>query len=401
VSLQRQLEAELRQAHKMEAVGQLAGGIAHDFNNLLTVISGNLELADADLPDTLPADAPLRLDLSEIGQSATRAHGLVRQLLAFSRKQAICPQRLRLGAVVLRAEQLLRRVIGEEILLTVDVAAEATWVEADAGQLEQVLLNLAVNARDAMLTARHGHPGTGGALRLEVDALTVGADEARPGEDLTPGAWVRLLVRDTGHGMDATTRARAFEPFFTTKQVGAGTGLGLSTVFGIVRQAGGAVRIESAPGAGTTFTLLFPACPAAEDRVDPAGPPTRRAAAEGVVLLVEDEAPVRATARRLLERRGYTVLEARHGGDALLVWGEHGARVDALVTDLRMPEMGGRELASRLRAERPALPVVLMSGYVDAGWRHAAPRAAAFVEKPFTGAALLSALEGAMAGRVG
>ena len=405
-----QLEAQLRQAQKMEAVGRLAGGVAHDFNNLLTVITGNLEFLGGDLLDALPAAHPARGDVAEIRDAAARAQALVRQLLTFSRKNPVRPQRLDVAEVVRRAEGLLRRVIGEEITLAVHVAdgdppRGAAWagtrflVHADAGQLEQVLLNLAANARDAMLTPRHGHSGAGGTLEIAVDTVALTAAETRHWAGTRPGAWVRLRVRDTGHGMDAEAQAHAFEPFYTTKEAGAGTGIGLATVFGIVREAGGVLRVDSAPGGGTTLTILLPAV--AEDAADgaPAGhaaaapesDPVRDADA-ATVLLVEDEDAVRATARRILEGRGCTVLEARHGAEALLVWAEHGARIDAVVTDLRMPELGGRELAARLHAVRPGLPVVYMSGYADQAERAAGRPTEAFVQKPFTGDALAAAV---------
>ncbi len=395
VTAQRQLEAQLRQAQRMEAVGQLAGGIAHDFNNLLMVIAGNLEFARADLP----AAHPVRPDLDEIGHATERARALVRQLLTFSRKRPLQPQPVRLGDVVTGAERMLRRVIGEEIVLDVAVDAPDAVVVADPGQLEQVLMNLAVNARDAMLTPLHGHPGTGGTLLIQVDAVTLAPAAARAAGGLAPGHWARLRVRDSGHGMDAETRAKAFEPFFTTKAVGQGTGLGLATVFGIVRQAGGAVRVESVPGDGTTITILLPAAEGAAAPVTPPATPPPPGA-RTTVLLVEDEAPVRTMLRRLLERHGYTVIDARHGADALQLWRGHGIDVDALVTDLRMPEMGGRELAALLRADRPDLPVILMSGYADRLGVGGAPSAEAsevFVDKPFTADMLLAALDRVLA----
>jgi PAS domain S-box-containing protein len=394
-----QLEAQLRQAQKMEAVGRLAGGVAHDFNNLLTVIGGNLEFLRSDLLDALPPAHPSRGDADGIAHAAARARTLVLQLLTFSRQQPLRPQPLDVGQLVRRAEALLRRVIGEEIVLTVHVARGGppaggpVVARVDAAQLEQVLLNLAVNARDAMLTPRHGHPGGGGALDIDVDGVTIDAAHARPWEGVEAGRWVRLRVRDTGHGMDAETQAHAFEPFYTTKGVGAGTGLGLATVFGIVRQAGGALRVDSAPGRGTVLTILLPAADGDAEEV-PGSPPALDAAddAAATVLLVEDEAPVRAAARRILERRGHAVLEARHGADALLVWAEHHARIDAVVTDLRMPELGGRALVARLHALRPGLPVVYMSGYADEGVVAARGPREAFVEKPFTGDVLIDAL---------
>ncbi|MGZ8468568.1 MAG: PAS domain-containing protein [Gemmatirosa sp.] len=382
------LEEQLRQAQKMEAVGQLAGGVAHDFNNLLTVIGGNLSFVRADLS----ADHPAQADLAEIAHASDRARTLVRQLLAFSRKQVLSPRALDPNEVVRGAEKLLRRVIGEEIVLESALADDVGIVLADAGQLDQVLLNLAVNARDAMLTAQHGHAGTGGTLTLETGRVTLDARSASEWAPLTPGRYVRLTVRDTGHGMDRATRAHAFEPFFTTKPVGTGTGLGLATVYGIVAQSGGAVRIESAPGQGTAVTILLPESePMRGEREDAAATPAG-SAAHGIVLLVEDEAAVRTTACRILERHGYAVLEARHGADALLLWRAHAADVVAVVTDLRMPEMGGRELAAVLRDDRPDLPLVLVTGYADQQLvAHLGP-GTAYVEKPFTGEALLAAL---------
>jgi PAS domain S-box-containing protein len=391
VTEQRTLEAQLRQAQKMEAVGQLAGGVAHDFNNLLTVIGGNLEFAR----EELGRDHPVQQDLAQVAQAADRARSLVRQLLAFSRRQPVHPQLLRVGDVVRAAERLLQRVIGEEIALATTLGDDAAYVRADAGQIEQVLLNLAVNARDAMLTPLHGHPGTGGVLEIDVDVVNIAASAARTWTDVTPGRWVRLRVRDTGHGMDAETQTHAFEPFFTTKPVDRGTGLGLATVFGIVRQTGGTVRADSAPGRGSTFTILLPAAPAEPGVTAPSGeveaaPAPGRAA---TVLLVEDEAALRVTVRRILERRGYSVLEARHGGDALLVWRRDRDAIDAVVTDVRMPEMGGRELAAALQGDRPGLPVVFVTGYADRDAMAAPGEFEAFLEKPFTGDALLATLE--------
>jgi CheY-like chemotaxis protein len=385
----------------MEAVGQLAGGVAHDFNNLLTIITGNLEFLRADLPEWLAPDHPARQDATEIAQATDRARTLVQQLLTFSRKQPVHPRRLDLGELVRGTEKLLRRVIGEEITLGVRVAHADARVEADPGQLEQVLMNLAVNARDAMLTPRHGHDGRGGTLTLAVDLVTLAAPESRGWDGAAPGRWVRLRVRDTGHGMDAATQARAFEPFFTTKDVGAGTGLGLATVFGIVRKAGGVTRLDSAPGRGTTFTVLLPHAAPAEGERAPT-PTVASRAVTATLLLVEDEPGVRVTTRRLLERSGYTVREAADGAQALRLWAECGDGIDAVVTDVRMPAFGGTELVARLRAERPALPVVFVSGYTDvdplgvraqpAGAGDAPPGHELFVHKPFTGEALLAAV---------
>ena len=388
------LEEQLRQAQKMEAVGQLAGGIAHDFNNLLTVISGNLGFVRADLP----GDHAAQSDLSEIARAADRARALVRQLLAFSRKQVLTPRALDLNEVVRGAEKLLRRVIGEEIVLETALGASVGIVCADAGQLDQVLLNLAVNARDAMLTAAHGHAGTGGTLTLETGTTVLDARAAAAWAPLAPGRYVRLEVRDTGHGMDRATSAHAFEPFFTTKPVGAGTGLGLATVYGIVAQSGGAVRLDSTPGRGTTIIILLPEVEAHPNESEAGGGHHPASSQHGLVLLVEDEAAVRATARRILERHGYAVLEARHGADALLLWRAHRAEVTAVVTDLRMPEMGGRELSAVLRDERPDLPLVLVTGYADQPLVSHLGARAAYVEKPFSGDTLLAALRQVLSG---
>jgi PAS domain S-box-containing protein len=384
-----QLAERLRQAQKMEAVGQLAGGVAHDFNNLLTVITGNLEFAQADLPP----ESPVRRDLDEIARASQRARDLVRQLLAFSRKQTVVLQPIDLSEVVRGAESLLRRVIGEEILLDVHLAKRLPAIRADRSQLEQVLMNLAVNARDAMLTPAHGTQGRGGTLQIDTASVYITADEATRLSGLHPGQAVRLRVRDSGHGMDAVTRARAFEPFYTTKAVGSGTGLGLATVFGIVRQFGGAIRLESIPGTGTLFSLYFPAAPDGAVPIALTPPPGLRERGHATVLLVEDESAVRAAARRMLERQGFTVLEARHGSDAVLLWRDRHRDVDCVITDLRMPEMGGRELIEQLRADRPELPVVFMSGYSEQAMPNATTPHTAFVEKPFTMEGLVGAVQ--------
>lgn len=383
-----QLQERLRQAQRMEAVGQLAGGVAHDFNNLLTVIAGNLEFAQSDLP----SDSPVRGDLQEIASATERARALVRQLLAFSRKQELKLESLDLSDIVRGAEQLLRRVIGEEIVLEVHLANDLPMIRADRGQMEQVLMNLAVNARDAMLTPAHGHAGRGGSLLIETTYQPTTAQRSAADEGPT-GPMVSLRVRDTGHGMNDMTQRHVFEPFFTTKEVGAGTGLGLATVFGIVRQFGGGIAVQSAPGAGTAFTLRFPVAASAvqaERVVVPAIPPS---SSRAMVLLVEDESAVRSAARRMLERKGYSVLEARHGADALLVWHEHRERIDLVVTDLRMPEMGGHELVTQLRKEEPGLPVVFMSGYADQASEAVHFAHSIFVEKPFTMEILLSSVQ--------
>jgi PAS domain S-box-containing protein len=370
----RRSEEQLRQAQKMEAVGQLAGGIAHDFNNLLTAILSYCEL----LLEEIRQGDPIRGDIEQIRQAGQRAAGLTRQLLAFSRRQVLQPKVLSLNLVVESTEGMLRRLIGADIGLEIRSEPALWHVLADPGQIEQVLVNLVVNARDAM--------PRGGRILVATSNLELRADSLMRANGVRPGAYVALLVRDTGVGIDPAHHARIFEPFFTTKEPGKGTGLGLSTVYGIVQQSGGHVTVESAPGEGATFTLLLPRHlggePATASKVDrrrlPGGTET--------LLLVEDEAAVRSSARRLLERQGYTVLEARHGGDALRIVEESGRQIDLVVTDLVMPEMGGKELAERLRAHRPGLKVLFMSGYTEkviaAGG--IMPPNTGFVEKPFT-----------------
>jgi signal transduction histidine kinase/ActR/RegA family two-component response regulator len=391
ITERRTLEEQLRQAQKMEAVGQLAGGVAHDFNNLLTAIFGNLELARSEMP---PGSRGAE-DLDEVRRAAERAAQLTRQLLAFSRKQVLRPRVLDLNTVVADSERLLRRVLPETVMLDVALAPNACIVRADPGQLEQVLLNLVLNARDAL------HNSADGMITVETGEVELDPASARAwsthGNAPVPGIYVRLAVRDTGVGMSAETLAHVFEPFFTTKPVGRGTGLGLATVYGIVTQSGGAMRVESAPGAGSTFTVLLPRVTEPVEgsvQVRPGAP-----RGQETVLLVEDEAAVRATARRILERHGYNVVEARHGRDALLEWKEHEGHIDLLLTDLRMPEMGGRELADTLRAERPELPVLFMSGYVDGvpeASKDSLGQGKGLVEKPFTADALLRAVRDAL-----
>jgi PAS domain S-box-containing protein len=370
----RRSEEQLRQAQKMEAVGQLAGGIAHDFNNLLT---GVLTYCDLILQDVHQGD-PIRADVEQIRHAGERAAGLTRQLLAFSRRQVLQPRVLSLNATVSELDGMLRRLIRADIALETELDPALWYVLADPGQIEQVLVNLVVNARDA---TPHGG-------RIVVSTGNRGQDGVRP------RAYATLTVTDTGHGMDAGTRARIFDPFFTTKEPGQGTGLGLSTVYGIVEQSGGHIDVESTPGRGATFTVYLPryegageALPARVDRRTlPGGAET--------LLLVEDETAVRSSARRLLERHGYAVLEARHGADALRIVDESERELDLVLTDLVMPEMGGRELVERLRTRRPALKVLFMSGYTEKSIATDGimPPRTGFVEKPFTMEQLLRRL---------
>ena len=368
------LEAQLRQAQKMEAVGQLAGGVAHDFNNLLTVINVHAELA----LESAQSNECLKTDLSEISRAAGRAAALTRQLLAFSRKQVLQPQLLDLHDVIASVGPMLSRLIGEDIEVITRVARDVGYVRADPGQLEQVLVNLAVNARDAM-------PG-GGTLVLEASNTDLCADRARPHEDVPAGRYVRLEVRDTGCGITPADRERLFEPFFTTKPVGQGTGLGLPTVYGIVKQSGGHIWVESEVGRGSTFTICLP-------RIAEAGNPASVAVrtfpgprGAETVLVAEDEDAVRRLTRRILERQGYQVLEARDGRHAVELATRHAGPIDLLLTDMVMPEMNGRALAEQLCLLRPSLRVLYMSGYTDDDIVRRGmlgPRTG-FLEKPFT-----------------
>jgi PAS domain S-box-containing protein len=371
----RQSEEHLRHVQKMEAVGQLAGGVAHDFNNLLTAISTSAELALA----SLPRDSSARDDLAEIREAAHRAARLTTQLLAFSRKQVLQPRVLDMNLVVGEAERMLRRVLPVDVALLAALDPAVGCVRADPGQLEQVLMNLVVNARDAM--------PSGGAIVIETAALDLDAPDATRAPGLPPGRWIVLRVRDTGVGMDAATRARIFEPFFTTKEAGKGTGLGLSTVYGIVEQSGGMVQVDSTPGEGSVFHVYLPR---AEEELSPDGdePAITLPGGHETVLLAEDEAGVRASVRRILEKHGYEVHEASNGVQALRVRDELEGKLDLLLTDVVMPEMGGFELASRLRARHPGLKVLLMSGYPD-GAGFAPPLGAAFLGKPFTAESLV------------
>jgi len=383
VSRQRLMEAQLRQGQKMEAIGRLAGGVAHDFNNILTAILGFGELAQLDLAPGHPARA--RVD--EILKAAERAAELTRQMLAFSRQQVLRPRPLDLNKVVEGTRAMLDRLIGADVRIEARLDPGARAVLADPTQIEQVLLNLAMNARDAM--------PDGGVLTIETaNALF---DEAYVGAHApaVPGLYVLLAVSDTGAGMDETTRSRVFEPFFTTKPEGKGTGLGLSMVYGIVKQSGGFIWLYTEPGQGTAFKVYLPAVdrPEAPDagRESPADSP----AGAATVLLVEDQPGVRALTRELLERNGYTVLEAPDGA------GRHGGPIDLLVTDVVMPGMGGRELAQRLRALRPETRVLFMSGYSSGAFASRGTLASdvELLEKPFTAQALLLAVRKALVGR--
>jgi PAS domain S-box-containing protein len=380
-------EEQLRQSQKMEAVGRLAGGVAHDFNNLLTAIQGNVEMLLLELPRA----GAVRDDLMEIKRAATRAASLTRQLLAFSRKQMLAPKVLDVNAVVRELQRMLGRVIGEDVRLATSLRAVNAAVMADPGQLEQVVLNLAVNARDAM--------PRGGTLRIETrEVLLSEAEAQRYPYRVEPGAYVRLTVSDTGVGMEPEVLRRVFEPFFTTREPGKGTGLGLSTVYGIVKQSGGYVWAESEPGRGSRFRVYLPRVCAEPERPEPQPEPAAVPQGGGVVLLVEDEEGVRSLSRRILERRGYTVLAARDAAEARQLFAGNGNRVDLLLTDVVMPHESGRELAEALLPLQPDLRVVFMSGYTDdALIRHGVLEDRfRLLEKPFAPDGLVQAVREAL-----
>jgi PAS domain S-box-containing protein len=375
------LEAQVRQTSKMDAIGRLASGVAHDFNNLLSIVLSYSELIAADL---LESD-PVRVDLLEIRGAGLRAVELTRQLLAFSRQQVLLPKVVDLTQVVTGMEKMLRRLIGEDVELITSCAPSLGKVLVDPGQVEQVIMNLVVNARDAM-------PQCG---KLTIETAEVVLDEGYAAEHVgvKAGPHVLLTVSDTGTGIDQPTQARMFEPFFTTKATGKGTGLGLATVFGIVRQSGGTIWVESELGKGTTFQVYFPTVD--QWVVAPAEPPApepRTLHGTETILLVEDEEQVRVLARAILRRYGYNVLDAQSGGDAFLICEQYDATIHLLLTDVVMPRMSGRQLAERLLLVRPDLRVLYMSGYTDdAVVRHGIVESKiAFIQKPLTPEALAS-----------
>ena len=369
----RRSEEQLRQAVKMEAVGRLAGGVAHDFNNILTGITGYSELLLMNLND----QDPLRHDVEEIKNAADRAASLTRQLLAFSRKQMLKMQPLDLNVVVANMDRMLKRIIGEDIdLVTIAGPGQAT-VKADPGQMEQVILNLAVNARDAM--------PQGGKLTIETARLELDASYARQHLEVHPGPYVMLAISDTGLGLDQETQAHIFEPFFTTKGPGQGTGLGLSTVYGIIKQSGGYIYVYSEPGQGTTFKIYLPRLKDEVALAQPGEPGAPSRPGMETILLVEDEEIVRQVARRILERNGYTVKEAGLGTEALLLSKHNSGPIHLLLTDVVMPEMSGRELAELLTQQRPGIKVLYMSGHTENAIVHhgVLEQGIAFIQKPF------------------
>ncbi len=375
VSEQKRLEAQFLHAQKMEAVGRLTGGIAHDFNNLLTVICGYSEL----LMTTLPEEDDARSLVSEIRAAGERAVSLTRQLLAFSRKQVTEPMLLNLNEVVGGMERLIRRLIGEDVDFVTRFAADLGTVRADVGQVEQVIMNLVINARDAM---PHG-----GRLTIETANVELGQSVSQLRREVRPGPYVLLAVSDTGVGMDDATRARIFEPFFTTKEAGKGTGLGLATVYAIVKQSGGYVYAYGELGRGSVFKVYLPrvdATPAPAGRVPHADTATN--GGTETVLLVEDDDGLRALTRTSLERHGYQVLEAKDAAAARQRSADHGGRIDLVLTDVILPGTGGPELAAELAVSRAGLKVLYISGYADdAVVRHGVlGPGAAFLQKPFT-----------------
>jgi len=378
ITERKQLEEQFHQAQKMEAVGRLAGGVAHDFNNLLTAILGSADL----VLDSLSPGVPEREEVEEIRKAALRAGALTHQLLAFSRQQVIAPTVLNPNEVVANMDKLLRRLLGEDVDLRTVLTREPGSIKADPSQLEQVIVNLAVNARDAM--------PAGGKLTIETQNVELDQEYARDHVSAQPGSYVMLAVSDTGSGMDAATQARIFEPFFTTKEKGKGTGLGLATVYGIVKQSGGWIWVYSEPAQGTTFKIYLPRVMEAAPPAAPSPAPSVSVRGTETVLLVEDEEMIRNLIQKVLKAHGYTVLVAASGREAEHVAGQHDGPIHLLVTDVVMPGMNGREVAQRLAGARAGIQVLYLSGYTDDAIVHhgVLEPGVAFLQKPFTLAVL-------------
>lgn len=378
ITERKKLEEQLLQSSKIEAIGQLAGGVAHDFNNLLTIISGYSQL----LADNSGIEQPAQAHAKEILRASDRAAALTRQLLAFSRRQVLAPQVLDLNSVVANVDKMLRRLIGEDIDLVTHLEPNLGRVKADPGQVEQVIMNLAVNARDAM--------AEGGNLTLETANVDMDAAYAAAHPPAATGPYVMLAVSDTGVGMDAETKAHIFEPFFTTKGPGKGTGLGLATVYGIVKQSNGYIWVYSELGRGTTFKIYLPRIAEAATPSQTTELPRETHRAAETVLVAEDEVGVRSLVRQVLNAHGYRVIEAARGDEAIALSKSHQGPIHLLVTDVVMPQMSGRELATRLSALYPDLKVLFMSGYTSEGIVHngVLERDTAFIQKPFTPSAL-------------
>jgi len=374
ITERKRLEEQLLHSQKMEAVGQLAGGVAHDFNNILTAIVGYTDLLAAELG----ANEQQHEDLEEIRKAARRAAALTRQLLAFSRKQVLEPRIIDVNGVVMNLDKMLRSLISENIELKTVLADDLAAARADPNQIEQVIMNLAINARDAM--------PEGGTVTIETRNATLDDAYAAQHVSVIPGEYVMLAVSDTGCGMDEKTQSRIFEPFFTTKPPGRGTGLGLSTVYGIVKQTGGNIWLYSEPGKGTTFKIYLPAIAALPEDIGKVAPAEALPRGGGTVLVVEDDEQLRRLTHRALASQGYTVLEADRGSTALDIARRHKGHIDLLLTDVIMPDTNGRKLAETIRAARPGLRVLYMSGYPDgaiASHGMLEPRVA-YLPKPFT-----------------
>ena len=388
VSERNQLQQQLIQAQKLEGIAQLAGGMAHDFNNVLTVILGRTRL----LMEQLEESNPVRQSLYPIYSAGIKASTLIRQLLAFSRKQVLQLRVVDLNSIVRETQQMLASLIGEDIEFKVSVEAPLGFVKADKIQLEQVLMNLLLNARDAM-------PG-GGKLRISTANVILDAAFCATHPEVSPGEYVLLSVNDSGTGMEAEIQAHVFEPFFTTKAVGKGSGLGLSMVYGMVQQAGGCITVSSGVGQGTTFDIYLPRVEQAADVVAPVVTPTTLPRGSETILLVEDDDGVRELARRVLELGGYTVLAASRGEKALQISHEYKQTIHAVLSDVSMPGMTGPGFARRLAAERPGIKIIFMSANMDR-LKENLPTAAHFIAKPFSSEELLSTLRGALQSKSG
>jgi two-component system, cell cycle sensor histidine kinase and response regulator CckA len=373
ISQRKLLEEQLVHAQKMEAVGRLAGGVAHDFNNMLTVISGYTRM----ILDELPPLDPLREYADEIGKAADRAGSITNQLLAFSRRQVVQPRVINVNTIVGQTEKMLRRLLGEDIQLTMDLHQQVSNIQADPNQIEQAIVNLAVNARDAM--------PSGGHIFIETADVHLDENYVKTHLGVRPGDFVMIAMTDTGHGMDQATRLRIFEPFFTTKEQGKGTGLGLATVYGMVKQAGGDIWVYSEPGKGTTFKLYFPKVTEGVSMRAGGGVDGAGRAAHETVLVVEDEKGVRDLTVRMLQQIGYNVLSAASAVEALEISKSFAGKISLLLTDVVMPNMSGRQVADALLSTRPDLKVLYVSGYTEnTVIHHGIESGVDFLPKPFS-----------------